>query len=190
MELFSGEKVITGAFRQAGLKVHLGFIDVYSIYALCVRVSERWCEVMSKHFMNITVLLVSYRYVQTHVYVCVCGTPKLRRWYDVTGRGSSNDILSTAGFLTALRDVMRLAKGALLWIGLPCSSCLGLVCIYLCMYVCVCVCEYTRTIHVNATYCWCTYIHVVHVGIITIQLINNVLFTCFASTCLVTVAAS
>ena len=51
----------------------------------------------------------------------------------MVGRGSSNDILGTAGFLTALRDVMRLAKGALLWVGLPCSSCLTL------RYICMCV---------------------------------------------------
>ena len=123
-------------FDRLVLKCVLDASISMAYIVLCV--SERWCEVMSKHFMNITVWLVSYLYVYTCVYVCVCGTSKLRQWYDVIGRGSSNDILSTAGFLTALRDVLRLAKGALLWIGLPCSSCLGLVCIYLCEYICVC----------------------------------------------------
>lgn len=44
------------------------------------------------------------------------------QYYDWEARGAENDFLSTVGFLWALRDTMRLQRGALLWGGLPCCS--------------------------------------------------------------------
>lgn len=48
----------------------------------------------------------------------------LRQWYDWQGRGEVNDFRSTAGFLWAIRDTMRLRRGGLLWGGVPCCRCL------------------------------------------------------------------
>ena len=49
-----------------------------------------------------------------------CSLALPRQWYDWEGRGGDNDFLSTTGFLWALRDTLRLRRGALLWGGLPC----------------------------------------------------------------------
>ena len=50
---------------------------------------------------------------------------RLRQWYDLLHRGARNDICGTLGFLTAVRDTMRIRQGGLLFAGLPCSSSLG-----------------------------------------------------------------
>ena len=48
-----------------------------------------------------------------------------RQWFEIEGRGLANDLASVPGFITALRDTMRIKRGGLLWLGLPCSSQLG-----------------------------------------------------------------
>ena len=53
-----------------------------------------------------------------------------RQWYDWETRGLLNDFLSDTGFLWALRDTLRLRKGALLWGGLPCCSYLDIEYLY------------------------------------------------------------
>lgn len=45
-----------------------------------------------------------------------------RQYYDLEDRGSANDILSTVGFLVAIRDTLRLVVHGLLFAGVPCFS--------------------------------------------------------------------
>lgn len=67
------------------------------------------CDVVEIAFMN----LLSYLYM----YVVP------RQWFDIIGRGQSNDILEPLGFLFALKETMRLTPGALLFGGIPCCRC-------------------------------------------------------------------
>ena len=55
-------------------------------------------------------------------YIPGSGLP--RQWYDILGRGQANDMLDPTGFLFALREVMRLGPGSLLFAGIPCCRCL------------------------------------------------------------------
>lgn len=46
---------------------------------------------------------------------------KLSQWMDISHRGYQDDFCETVGFLCALRDVLRLQRGALMWAGHPCN---------------------------------------------------------------------
>ena len=71
-----------------------------------------------------------------------------RQWYDwESSRGSSNDFLSNTGFCFALRDVLRLRRGALLWGGLPCGPWLGCIQVYR-------VCAYDVMIQISNAVHW------------------------------------
>lgn len=51
----------------------------------------------------------------------------LRQWYDLLYReGDQNNFLSVTGFLVALRDVLRVKRGGVVWIGHPCNPFLKL----------------------------------------------------------------
>lgn len=55
------------------------------------------------------------------VYFFVCGLDR-RQYYDLEDRGSANDILSTLGFVIAIRDTLRLVIHGLFFAGVPCFS--------------------------------------------------------------------
>ena len=70
-------------------------------------------------------MYVQYIHI-TYIYIYI---NKLRQWFDVLHReGDCNNILSVPGFVVAVRDTLRIARGKVLWLGLPCNSCLGYVC--------------------------------------------------------------
>ena len=48
-----------------------------------------------------------------------------RQTYDMVLRPETNNILTTTGFLAALRDVLRVRAGGLVWAGVPCNTQLG-----------------------------------------------------------------
>lgn len=50
------------------------------------------------------------------------------QWFDILGRGQSNDLLDPMGFMFALRETMRLSPGALLFAGVPCASWVWISC--------------------------------------------------------------
>ena len=60
-----------------------------------------------------------------HIYILIklykLPAIRIRQWYDKVGRPDSNDLTSLTGFLVALRDTLRLRKGALLHGGHPCN---------------------------------------------------------------------
>ena len=57
-------------------------------------------------------------------YRCMKRYP--RQNYDLILRGEANDICGICGFLTAIRDCLRIASNGVLWSGVPCSRSLGL----------------------------------------------------------------
>ena len=59
--------------------------------------------------------------------MCNCkGAQHLRaQSYDILQRDDINDVLSIEGWFVALRDCLRLARGGLLWGGIPCNTCLS-----------------------------------------------------------------
>lgn len=56
-----------------------------------------------------------------------CFSKSPRQWFDWEMRGDHNNFLTDTGFLVALRDTLRLRRGALLWGGVPCSSLLDMI---------------------------------------------------------------
>lgn len=50
------------------------------------------------------------------------------QWFDILGRGQSNDLLDPMGFMFALRETMRLSPGALLFAGVPCANWVWISC--------------------------------------------------------------
>ena len=69
--------------------------------------------------------------------------------YEILVRGESNDLLSTLGFLTAVRDCCRVQEGGVVWAGVPCSRCSGNIIMQsTCCSAKVCECE-CAPIHVT-----------------------------------------
>ena len=110
LELYSGEAELTSECRP-----NLG-LNPYLTYIFKRAWSPGRCQLKARSPQFRPHVLETSRGLQS------LGQLELRQWYDIAHRGPRNDVCSVLGFTQAIRDTLRLRRGATLFAGLPCSS--------------------------------------------------------------------